>query len=106
MAMTPEARVKNSVKKELEARGFWRAGTAKPLVVSGWYYQPVSNGMSVNGIPDFICCWGGKFFSIEAKALGKKPTENQLRCHAEIRESGGTVLLIDDVSKLRGFFDG
>ena len=104
--MTPEAKVKHSVKKELEQRGFWKAGTAMPLVVNGWYYMPVSNGMGSNGIPDFICCWLGKFFSIETKAKGKKPTENQLMRHREIKEAGGTVLVIDDVSNLKEYFDG
>lgn len=106
MSKTPDARVKDSVKKELDSRGFWKAGAAKPVTVSGWYYMPVSNGMGTHGIPDFVCCWLGKFFSIETKAPGGKPTPNQLKRHEEIQEAGGEVLVIDDVSNLRKFFDG
>jgi hypothetical protein len=67
--------------------------------------MPVSNGMGVAGVPDFICCWEGAFFSIEAKAPGGKPTENQLRRHEEIRAAQGIVLIINDVAQLKEFLD-
>lgn len=105
MATTPEGKVKAAIKKELERRGFWRAGTAKPTNVHGWFYMPVSNGMGVSGIPDFVCCWEGAFFCIEAKAPGGKPTENQLRRHEEIRAAQGIVLIISDVEQLKEFLD-
>lgn len=104
--MTPEGQVKSAIKKELDARGFWRAGAVQPKEVSGWYYMPVSNGMGVHGIPDFVCCWQGRFFGVEAKAPGGKTTPNQERRHDEIRAADGVVLVIDDVTKLREFFDG
>ena len=106
MSKTPEAKVKDSIKKELDVRGFWRAGSAKPTNVIGWYYMPVSNGMGVHGIPDFVCCWLGKFFGIEAKAPKGEPTPNQIKRHEEIREASGTVIIVDDVSKLREYLDG
>lgn len=105
MATTPEGRVKTAIKKELDKRGFWRAGGPRPSVVNGWYYMPVPNGMGVHGIPDFCCVWRGRALCIEAKAPGGKPTENQLKRHMEIRAAGGTVLLIDDVAQLVAFFE-
>ena len=103
---TPEARVKDGIKKELDSRGFWRAGTARPKGrVIGWYYMPVSNGMGVHGIPDFVGIHAERPFYIEAKAPKGEPTANQLLRHEEIREAGGTVLIIDDVQKLRDYFD-
>lgn len=103
--MTPEGRVKDQIKKELDARGFWRAGTAKPPEVDGWYYMPVSNGMGVHGIPDFVGCWRGAFFSIEAKKPGGVTTANQDNRHEEIHEAGGLVLVVDDVKQLKDFFE-
>lgn len=105
MARTPEARVKDAIKKELDSRGFRRAGAVKPSAVEGWYYMPVSNGMGVHGIPDFICCWRGKFFSIEAKAPGGEPTPNQLMRHEEIRDAKGWVLVADNVETVREFMN-
>ena len=102
---TPEGRVKDAIKKELDSRGFWRAGSAEPSAVEGWYYMPVSNGMGVVGIPDFIGCWRGKFFSIEAKAPGKHPTANQERRHHEIRAAKGWVLIVDNINTLKEFLD-
>lgn len=104
--MTPEAKVKQQIKKLLDAKGFWRAGALKPTNVVGWYYMPVSNGMGTVGIPDFVCCWRSRFFSIEAKKPGGKTTPNQDRRHDEIRAAGGTVLVIDDVNKLQTYFEG
>lgn len=105
MSRTPEGRVKEAIKKELDSRGFWRAGTAEPSIVEGWYYMPVSNGMGVHGIPDFICCWQGRFFGIEAKAKGGEPTPNQLRRHEEIRTAKGLVLVADCVEVVREFLN-
>lgn len=105
MSRTPEGRVKDAIKKELDSRGFWRAGSAQPPAVEGWYYMPVSNGMGVHGIPDFVCCWHGKFFCIEAKAPNGAPTPNQERRHEEIRAAKGWVLVADNVETVREFMN-
>lgn len=110
MAATPEAKVKEAIKKLLDGMGFWKAGTPKPKVpVVGTYYMPVSNGMGVNGIPDFVGCWKafgpwGIRFDVEAKGPDGAPSPNQLKRHEEIREAGGVVLIISDVSQLTQFF--
>lgn len=105
MAQTPEGKVKDAIKKVLDSYGFWRAGTAKPAKVEGWYYMPVSNGMGVHGIPDFVCCWKGKFFCIEAKATGGTTTANQESRHDEIRAAKGWVLVVDNKEVLVEFLE-
>jgi hypothetical protein len=94
MAMTPEGRVKHAVKQELKRRGIW-------------YFMPVSNGMGQVGIPDFICCWEGKFLAIETKAPGKRTqtTANQDRIIAEIKDHWGRAVVVDDVSKLIDYLE-
>ncbi len=94
MAKTPEARVKDAVKKLLKERGIW-------------WYMPVQNGMGVVGIPDFVCCNKGSFLAIETKAPGKRnnPTPNQERRIMEIHQAGGAALVIDDVSQLKEYLD-
>jgi hypothetical protein len=94
MATTPEGKVKDAVRKYLKARGIW-------------FYMPVSNGMGVVGIPDFICCWHGRFLAIETKAPGKlsTTTPNQKRVLAEISEHAGHALVIDDVETLRQYVE-
>lgn len=89
MALTPEGRVKAAVKKWLVARKIW-------------YYMPVQNGMGQVGIPDFICCWDGRFLAIETKAPGKakQTTANQDRVLAELRVAGATAIVIDDAAEL------
>lgn len=95
MAQTPEGRVKDKVKKLLKARGIW-------------YYMPMQNGMGVVGIPDLICCYGGRFLAIETKAPGKKRnlTPNQQRRISEILEAGGWAIVIDDPAELEEWLDG
>lgn len=92
---TPEGRVKNDIKKALAARGVW-------------YYMPVQNGMGVVGIPDFVCCWQGRFLGIEAKAPGKRgtATPNQLRVLALIREHGGLAIVADDAAQVVELLEG
>lgn len=67
--------------------------------------MPVSNGMGVHGIPDFVCCWNGLFFSIEAKAPGGTTTANQERRHEEIQAAKGIVLVIDKPHDLEEWMD-
>ena len=91
--MTPEGRVKAAVKKYLKDRGVW-------------FYAPVSNGMGVHGIPDFVCCWDGKFLGIETKAPGKRrntSTAQEIQL-AAIHKANGIAVVIDDVSQLDEVF--
>lgn len=101
--MTPEGRVKLQIKKWLYDHGFIRAGSSQdswPDKPVGWYYMPMQNGMGVHGIPDFICCFSGRFISIEAKAPGGEPTENQKDRGDEIIIAGGVWIVVDDVKTL------
>ncbi len=91
--MTPEGKVKESVRKFLRAKGVW-------------FYQPVQNGMGRVGIPDFVCCYRGTFIAIETKAPGKLSTvtANQQRVIDEIKEHGGLALVVDSVDSLEPVF--
>lgn len=93
--MTPEGRVKHQVRQYLAKREVW-------------YYQPVQNGMGVVGIPDFVCCWQGRFLAIETKAPGKRgqTTANQDRVLMQIHQHGGVALVVDDVAQLVPVFEG
>jgi Holliday junction resolvase len=93
MAMTPEGRVKEGIKRQLKALG-------------AWYFMPVSNGMGQVGIPDIICCYKGVFVAIEAKAPGKKAnlTENQKRVMDAIRTADGWAWVCDDPTDLPMLF--
>ena len=53
--MTPEAKVKEKIKKILKS-------------YSVWYAMPHGAGYGDAGVPDFLCCYQGKFLAIEAKA--------------------------------------
>lgn len=80
--MTPEGKVKEAVKAVLKTHGVW-------------YFMPVSNGFGKHGIPDFVCCVKGQFFTVETKAPGKKPTPLQDHQMNDIRKAGGKVFVID-----------
>lgn len=94
MAMTPEGRVKDKVKKLLKERGIY-------------YYMPVSNGMGRVGAPDILACWQGRWLAIETKAPGKRnhTTPNQKRELAAIQAAGGIALVVDDVEQVREVLD-
>ena len=51
MAQTPEAKVKAAVRKLLVEFGIY-------------YFSPAANGFGRAGIPDIICCFGGRFIAI------------------------------------------
>lgn len=92
MAKTPEAKVKDAVKKVLKAKGIW-------------FYMPVAGPFTAHGIPDFICCWNSQFLAIETKAKGKidNLTPNQERVIAEINAHGGIAIVVDDANQLEDY---
>jgi len=95
MATTPEGRVKTKVRAWLKSHGYW-------------FFQPVSNGMGAHGIPDFICCFQGKFVGIECKAPGKRSNTSALQDQqiAAIQAAGGMAVVVDDVGQLNELFNG
>jgi hypothetical protein len=110
MADTPEGKVKKDVRKFLHEEGCVKAGMKKkdyPPEQHGWYYMPSANGLGVSGIPDFVGCYGGWFFSIETKAPGKlnEATPNQEKRMEEIRCADGVVFLVDNVEVLQEQWD-
>lgn len=86
MTMTPEGKVKKTVKKLLDKYGN-----------SVWYFMPVQTGVGgKKGIPDFVLCVGGKFVTIETKAKGNQPTALQAFTMNEIRDAGGLPIVVTD----------
>jgi hypothetical protein len=63
MAMTPEAKVKNQVKKYLKEFG--------PDL---YHFFPATGGYGRNGVPDVVGCYRGRFFAIECKTIKGKLT--------------------------------
>ena len=83
MAKTPEKKVKDKVTAQLKELG-------------AYYFYPVTSGFGSSGVPDIVGCYRGRFFGIECKAKGNKPTELQKMNLNKIEGSGGITLVIDE----------
>jgi len=81
MAATPESKVKGKIKALLKKYGVY-------------YAMPIGTGFGNSGVPDFLCCVGGKFLAIEAKAGADKTTALQEKNLREIKEVGGSTAVI------------
>lgn len=81
--MTPEKKVKIKVYQQLKALGCY-------------YFNPMTFGYGSSGVPDIVGCFNGKFFGIECKANGNKPTALQLRNLEAIKDAGGHALVVDE----------
>lgn len=66
-----------------------------------WYFMPSASQYGTSGIPDFICCYRGRFLSIEAKFGYNKPTDLQGIRMEEIREAHGIAVWINE-NRLEG----
>lgn len=89
--MTPEAKVKARVKKILESGG-------------AYYHCPVQNGMGAPTL-DFVGCSVGRFFAIETKAAGKKPTARQQHTIRKMIEAEADVFVIDGTENTTTYED-
>ena len=93
MARTPEAITKQDIRRWL-------------VEVGAWFFTPVNTGRGRMGIPDFICCIGGRFVAIEAKrAKGGRTTYHQEHEIELIQRAGGVALVVSDVHQLKEYFN-
>lgn len=83
MAQTPEGKVKDKIKKILKSHNIY-------------YAMPMGTGYGNAGVPDFLCCFNGKFLAIEAKANGGQTTALQDKNLNDIEASGGLAWVISD----------
>ena len=82
MAQTPEGKVKDKIKKILKAHNIY-------------YAMPMGTGFGNSGVPDFLCCFKGKFLAVEAKAdMKSKFTALQAKQEEEIEKSGGSFWIV------------
>jgi hypothetical protein len=92
--MGPEAKVKLTIKHYLRS------------LDACWWFMPAAHGYGVNGIPDFIGCYRGVFFGIEAKAVGKRARATVLQQQSirGINDALGWALVADDLSQVIEMF--
>ena len=83
MVLTPEAKVKKVVVRQLKLLG-------------AYYFYPVTGGYGMSGVPDIVGCYKGKFFGIECKAGSNKPTALQLKNLKDIELAGGLALVVNE----------
>lgn len=83
MASTPEAKVKDKIKKILKEHNVY-------------YAMPMGTGYGNSGVPDFLCCVNGKFLAIEAKAGKGIPTALQEKNLRDIKVAGGIALVVNE----------
>ena len=83
MAATPEAKVKQAVRKILDA-------------LDVYYFMPPGMGMGRSGIPDIIGCLNGEFIAIECKAGKGKTTALQERELSAISNHGGFAFVVHE----------
>jgi len=81
--MTPEAKVKKVVVKQLKEIG-------------AYYFYPVTGGFGRSGVPDIVGCYQGVFFGIECKAGKNKPTPLQKKNLEDIAANRGIAVVINE----------
>jgi hypothetical protein len=92
MSITPkkkEADVKDALKKYLNS-------------INAWYCMTVPSGMGRMGVHDFLIAYKGVFFSVEAKAPGKRNKENQGASALQVKE----MKYLDRTDNVSFLFDG
>ena len=83
MAQTPEAKVKEKIKKILKEHKVYFA-------------MPMGTGYGNSGVPDFLCCVNGRFLAIEAKAGRGIPTALQEKNMRDIKAAGGVAMVVNE----------
>jgi len=85
MAITPEGKVKDKIKKVLKERGIY-------------FVMPSTGGYGSSGAPDILVCHKGKFYGIECKAGNNQPTALQRDNLERIEENGGYAFVVNETN--------
>lgn len=85
----PEYLVKQEIKRQLA------------LLENCWYFMPEQGGYGRAGIHDFVGCYRGRAFCIEAKAEGGKLSAHQRREIAAARDAGAFSEVIQGMDEAR-----
>ena len=80
--MAEEKRFEIKVKKFLDQFGCW--------YVKYWGGGEFTKA----GVPDLLCCVGGKFIAVELKGASGRPSDLQLRTLKKIEDAGGISCLL------------
>tara|TARA_R110000803_G_scaffold8376_1_gene26877 strand:+ start:229 stop:606 length:378 start_codon:yes stop_codon:yes gene_type:complete len=83
ITMTPEAKVKKVVTKQLKELG-------------AYYFYPATGGYGKSGVPDIVGCYNGFFFGFECKAGKNTATPLQEKNLAEIKAADGLSLIVNE----------
>ena len=79
---TPEGKVKDRIDKVLKLYG-------------AYWFKPVQTGIGTRTL-DYICCYVGNFFAIEAKSGALHMTDNQRMIAQSMRKAGAKVFEINE----------
>ena len=95
--MKKESDVKAEVKKILNSYG-------KKI----WWFMPVPIGFGVQGVPDFVCSFGGRFVGIETKFGSNGLTKWQIKQMEGIIDTGAAHMVINEknIGSLSAVIDG
>lgn len=89
MAKTPEAKVKDFVRKEMKS--------AFPDI---WYYSPPGGAFGKAGVPDHLYLYKGVMIAIECKA-GTPVTALQMKNLKHLQQQGAVSAYIDGIDKVK-----
>lgn len=60
-----------------------------------FFYKATASMVGRAGLPDFICCYRGRFLGLECKRpIGGEVTPVQEACHREIEQAGGLAFVV------------
>jgi len=85
LALTPEAKVKQFIRKYM-----------KEHFPDAWFYAPPGGAFGKAGVPDYMYFWHGVFIMIEAKAGRNKATKLQLRNLKQVQAQSGVAAIVTD----------
>jgi len=95
MARVTEKEITKTIREALRSVGIW-------------HYKHWGGMMGLNGVSDIIGCHEGRFFAIEVKVPGRKPTPDQEAFLKDVEQAGGIAIVaygFDDVVKGLGIED-
>ena len=98
----PEDQIQRAVFQHLRARS--APGVFAFHVPNGGRRKPVEasilKGLGVKaGVPDVIACHAGRFYALELKAEGGRPTPKQLEAVENIRNAGGFACICEGLDR-------
>lgn len=75
-----------------------------PIYDKSKRFKRMFRATNINGVPDIVCCYNGKFYGLECKVGYNKQSDYQKTFEANLKNAGGIYAVVHSIEDVANVF--